>query len=481
MNMHVMPRRILNRRVFVSALLGAQFGFRARGFAQSDSPQPVRVQVQPQVRLGRIPDDFMGLGYEISSVSERGLLAASNRAYVRFVRTLAPAGVIRIGGITSDYASWSPDGPAVSSPSATVVDRRSIVDLGTFLRATNWKLIWGLNLGQGSVEQAADEAVAVASSAGSSLLAFEIGNEPDQFAGNHRPSNYSYADYYAEYSRFKKAIRDKLPNAPFAGPDVFVHEDWVEQFAAVESADLRLLTCHYYPEGPPQNPASTIENLLKPDTVLAGLLGGLGSVSHSARLPYRICETNSCFGGGKPGVSDTMAASLWGLDFLFTLAQSNAAGVNLETGINQLGFFSWYSPIAVDSAQLYRAQPLYYGMLAFNLAGHGDRLGLSLDNGGINLTSYAVHSENVGTWLTLVNKEAVRDAHVRAACPGISSAHVLRLTAPSLSSKDGVTLGGSPVIAGRWRPRVAEPVRVVGGELEIDVPVGSAALIRMAS
>jgi hypothetical protein len=207
----------------------------------------------------------------------------------------------------------------------------------------------------------------------------------------------------------------------------------------------------------------------------------MGSVSHSARLPYRICETNSCFGGGKPGVSDTMAASLWGLDFLFTLAQSNAAGVNLETGINQLGFFSWYSPIAVDSAQLYRAQPLYYGMLAFNLAGHGDRLGLSLDNGGINLTSYAVHSENVGTWLTLVNKEAVRDAHVRAACPGISSAHVLRLTAPSLSSKDGVTLGGSPVIAGRWRPRVAEPVRVVGGELEIDVPAGSAALIRMAS
>jgi hypothetical protein len=462
----------VNRRVFISGLLGASVAT-AQGAA-------VRVQIQPQSRLGRIPSDFMGLGYEISSVAERGLLAASNRPYVQFVRTLAPAGVVRIGGNTSDYATWLADGPAVSSPKATVVDRRGLQDLGTFLRATGWRLIWGFNLGRGTVDQAVDEAMAVIAAVGDSLLAFEIGNEPDLFPGVHRPGNYSYADYYAEYRRFKQAIRNKLPNAPFAGPDVIVHADWLEQFAATESADIKVLTHHYYAEGPPENPLSTIDNLLKPNPILPGLLGRLDAASRAARVPYRICETNSCFGGGKPGVSDTMAASLWGLDFLFTLAQFNAGGVNMETGVNHLGFLSYYSPIGVDSAQAFRATPLYYGMLAFRLASQGERVQVALDAAGLNITAYAVRSDRDEIWLTLVNKEATRDAPVRAACPGIGKASVLRLTAPSLSSKDGVLLAASEVdSSGKWASGRSEPIRVTGGEMEILVPAASAALVQL--
>jgi Glycosyl hydrolase family 79, N-terminal domain len=474
-----------NRRAFISGLLSVPFAaLPIRSLAQDKPGYAVRVQVQPQARLGRIATDFMGLGYEVSSVSERGLLSGSNQAYVQFVRTLGPRGVIRIGGNTSDYHSWSPDGPAVSSPMGTVVDRRALADLGTFLRATGWRLIWGLNLGQsagrGTMDQVVDEAVAVAATMGGSLLAFEIGNEPDLFPGNHRPGSYSYADYYAEYSRFKKAIRNRLPNAPFAGPDVFVETGWLEKFAATEAADIQMLTQHYYAEGPPENPASTIENLLKPNEVLTGTFGRLESASRSAGVRYRICETNSCFGGGKPGVSDTMAASLWGLDFLFTLAQFNAAGVNLETGVNQLGFVSWYSPVIVDSAQVYRARPLYYGMLAFQVASHGDRVKLTIDTGGLNMTAYAVRADNSDIWLTLVNKEVTREAHVRATCPGIAAADALRLTAPSLSSKDGLLLGGSPVSsAGKWAAGPSERVQVVGSELEVGVPAGSAAMLRL--
>jgi len=476
----------LNRRAFLSGLLAVpSFAQDRQALGARPSGNAVRVQIEPQSRLGRIPADFMGLGYEVSSVSERGLLTGSNQAYVQFVRTLAPAGVIRIGGNTSDYASWSPEGPAVSSPKATVVDRRGVADLGTFLRATGWRLVWGLDLGgltsgRSTVEQAVDEAVAVASSVGDRLLAFEIGNEPDLFAGVHRPANYSYVDYYAEYARFKKAIRDRLPNAPFAGPDVIIHADWLDQFAATEAADLQLLTYHYYAEGPPENPASTIENLLKPSEILPGLLGRLEATYRSSRLPYRICETNSCFGGGKPGVSDAMAAALWGLDFMFTLAQFNAAGVNMETGINHLGFSSWYSPIGVDANHGYRATPLYYGMLAFSLASRGERVKLTLDTGGLNVTAYALLSDSGDVWLTLVNKEADRHAHVRATCPGIARAGTLRLTAPSLSSKDGVLLGGSPVSsAGKWAAGAPEALRVISGELEIAVPAGGAAIVQM--
>jgi hypothetical protein len=457
----------LNRRAWLSGLL-----LGVRGLAQDNA---VRVQIQPHSRLGRIAADFLGLGYEVSSVSERGLLTGSNRPYVELVRALSPAGVIRIGGNTSDYAAWSPNGPAVSSPKATVVDRRGIRDLATFLRATGWRLIWGFNLGRGSVDDAVDEAAAVAASVGDSLVAFEIGNEPDLFPGVHRPANYSYADYYAEYRRFKKAILDKLPNAPFAGPDVIIHADWLEQFAASEGADLKLLTYHYYAEGPPDNPTSTIETLLKPNAILPGLLGRLEADSHTSGVPYRICETNSCFGGGKPGVSDTMASALWGLDFLFTLAQFNAAGVNIQTGVNHLGFLSYYTPISPDGAR-----PLYYGILAFSLASRGDRIQLTLDNAGLNITAYAVQSERGEIWLTLVNKEATRDAHVSVGCRGIMKASTLRLTGPSLASKDGVLLGGSAVTkAGRWNRGRWEEIRVAGSEMEIGVPAASAALVRM--
>ncbi|MBV9769437.1 MAG: hypothetical protein JOZ32_07690 [Bryobacterales bacterium] len=473
----------LNRRSLLRLALGSLAGPVA-SLPLRGQPQAVRIQVQPQSRLGRIPADFMGLGYEISSVSERGLLSGSNRAYVQFVRTLAPAGVIRIGGNTSDFASWTPAGPPVSSPKATVVDRRGIADLGTFLHATGWRLIWGFDLGQNAgqtgVDQAVDQAMAVSASAGDHLLAFEIGNEPDLFPGVHRPANYSYADYYAEYSRFKKAIREKLPNAPFAGPDVIVHADWLERFAGAEARDIKLLTHHFYAQGPPQNPAATIENLLKPNEILMGLLGRLESASRSTHVPYRVCEANSCFGGGKPGVSDTMAATLWGLDFLFTLARFNAAGVNMETGVNHLGFLSSYSPIGVDSSGAYRAQPLYYGMLAFALASRGERVSLNLEPSGLNITAYAVRSDRGDIWLTLINKEATREAHVRASCTGVGEGGAMRLTAPSLSSKDGVLLAGSPVSsAGKWKPRPLEMVKITAGEFELNVPAASAILLQL--
>jgi hypothetical protein len=175
-----------------------------------------------------------------------------------------------------------------------------------------------------------------------------------------------------------------------------------------------------------------------------------------------------------------MAAALWGLDFMFTLVQFNAAGVNLETGVNHLGFLSYYTPIGIDSGGKFIASPLYYGMLAFGMASRGERVKLTLDAGGLNIKAYAVRSDGGDIWLTLVNKEASRDAQVRAACPGIAAADLLRLTAPSLSSKNGVQLGGSPVTnAGKWAPGPPQPVRVTGGEMELDVPAASAAILRL--
>ena len=263
--------------------------------------------------ISRIPPNFMGLGYETSSVARPGLLSAKNPVYVQLCRTLGSSGTIRVGGNTSDYASYAASSQAFSSPetgTGSIVNEAVLRELGSFLEATGWSLIWGLNLGRGTVEGVVEEANAVRAATGPHLLAFEIGNEPDLFPHRemHRKKGYDYEDYLRDYRRFRDALFKNIPGIPLAGPDVANATSWISRFARDEGHNIKLLTHHYYREG--QNPTSSIEKLLQPDPKLAPMLAELRAVSKSSGVPYRICETNSFSGGGKPGVSDRFASAL---------------------------------------------------------------------------------------------------------------------------------------------------------------------------
>ncbi len=431
-------------------------------------------------RVGAIPADFIGFGYEISSVAIPGLLSTSNRTYVRLVRNLSREGVIRVGGNTSDDASYAPDQQAVSASKGTLINDAMLQQLGSFLQATSWKLIWGLNLGSGEPRQAAAEAKAVAVGASGHLLAFEIGNEPDLFGRGtgHRAKSYGYDGYLNEFRRYKAAIRAELPHAPFAGPDAATETDWVLRFASDEGSDIKLLTHHYYRQC--AGPASTLDKLLNRDPKLAPELEKLRLASSIAHVPYRICEVNSFCGGGKKGVSDSFGAALWVLDYLFQLASAGCGGVNVETGVNQLGFVSWYSPIRLNEAGIYAAAPEYYGLLAFAEASRGTLVGVSCDAAGANLSAYAVLAGDRSLLVTIVNKEATLDTSVNVILP--KNAHqgrVLRLMAPSLQATAGVSFGGSAVSAdGAWKPILAESVMASSGRATIRVPAGSAAVVK---
>lgn len=67
-------------------------------------------------------------------------------------------------------------------------------------------------------------------------------------------------------------------------------------------------------------------------------------------------------------MSDTFIGALWTLKVMLLLAQYGCAGVNMETGVNQLGFISSYSPIQDDTKGVNSAGVPYYGMLAFATA-----------------------------------------------------------------------------------------------------------------
>ena len=478
-------RKFLGQATSVVAAAIAQASFPARLPAVSSGPE-VRVTVDPAQTQAVIPPDFIGLGYEISSVARPGLLGAQNAVYVQLVRTLGTNGVIRVGGNTSDYSSYIETGQPLSSPeekAGSVVNPAVLRELGSFLDATRWKLIWGLNLGNGTLENAIQEAEAVTAATEKQLLGFEIGNEPDLFPhrGGHRQPGYGYDDYLREYRTWRDALRKAIPDITFAGPDVAGATDWVTKFGSDEGKDIKLLTHHYYREG--ENPTSTIEKLLHTDPKLAPILATLRAASKSSGLPYRICETNSFSGGGKPGVSDTLAAALWVLDFMFTLASAGCAGVNMETGVNQRGFISSYSPIGDDEQAHYWAAPEYYGMLAFAQSGAGRMIGSSIDAGDRNVKAYATQPARDRLVLTLINKEQSYDAGIAIAA-GTSGAFrrgsLVRLLGPALESKSGVTLGGAGVSsAGLWRPAQIEEISRTRGQWQVRVPAASAAIVTL--
>lgn len=468
----------MNRRKFLAGSACAIGALACYGVSGEIAPASLHIRLDPERALGRIPTDFTGLGYEISSVAIPGLLSPANHRYIEMVRTLGRNGVIRIGGNTSDYSSFLANGKAVSSPKATVINTESLRDLGGFLDATGWKLIWGLNLGSGTEQQAVQEAEAVSAAAGSRLLAFEIGNEPDLYVHEgHRRAGYSYDEYLGEYRRYKAAIRSRLPNAPFAGPDVALATDWAVRFAKDEGHDLKLLTHHYY-RGGASNPNSSLQELLAPDPRLIKMLEAMSAASHDAGIPYRIVETNSFSGGGKRGVSDTLGAALWTLDYMLTIATQGGAGLNIETGMNQLGFVSPYSPIMDDERGHYTAAPDYYGMLAFTQFAGGERLAVDYDTQGLNTTVSAARRDSEVS-VAIINKGS-RAAHAKI-LPGqkFERATALRLTGPSIESTTGVALGGSAVdAAGRWRAAKFEPLAYKSG-YGLDVSAGSAAIVTL--
>jgi hypothetical protein len=81
----------------------------------------------------------------------------------------------------------------------------------------------------------------------------------------------------------------------------------------------------------------------------------------------------------------------------------------------------------------------------------------------------------------MVNKDFTRDATVETTLPaGFSSAWAFRLSAPSVESRDHVTLAGAEVSAGgTWSPGPPEKVIAQNQTARLLVPHASAVLLQL--
>ena len=441
--------------------------------------------------LARMPATFTGLSYESAQLTRPEFFSAANTDCIALVRTLGSQGVLRIGGNTSAFTAWDKDGAASAAASGGAagygpdkgskaakqvpgmyrITPRAIDNLRAFLDKTGWQLLYGLNLRHGTPEAAAEEAAYVAQVCGAKLLALQFGNEPDLF--NHdesgkdaKSTRWSYDEFLAKWKAMYAVVHARVPGVQIAGPDSAFDKAYAGRFAADTRGQVGLLTTHYYAEGPPTDPKMTIDLLLHPGERLTEEVYTALAAAKAAGLPFRMSEGNSCYGGGKPGVSDTFASALWAGDFMLDLGQRGATGVNLHGGGEGV-----YTPIATGEDGRSSARPVFYGMwLAGQFAGSTlVRTELKpspdLNLKTANVTAYAATGAG-GTLVAVFNKGG---EPVELALAGMRGGELFALTAPSMESTSGVVLGAGSA----WKLEPTERLR----EGQTQVAAGNAVLV----
>jgi len=478
---------MLTRRRFLATAAATMAA--ARLHAQGQSKVRVALAIPREATGPHMPLDFVGLSYEVQQLVDPTFFSADNSGLIRELKALSPTGVLRLGGNTSEFGYWkpTPDSPepehpqvreVVGEPKAQyyAVTPEAVKNLAGFLQATGWNCIYGIGMGTNTPARAAAEAGFVAKTLGDRLQYFQIGNEADLFDRHLRdPKAWSAKTYLEEWLTLARAIAGRVPTTKFGMPDVASNASWLteiaDQWPSVQNQPrVTTLTHHYYFGGPATNPEVNIPNLLKPATMQkvqnTANIARAAASKMGARV--RMTEGNTCYRGGKPGVSDVFAAALWSADYSLLLASNDYLGVNLHGGTgksvaNSVGGslpgdqllqaqgatpeqiathpHPFYTPIATFGSD-YSLEPVAYGMKFAGSFSGGTLLktefSTKLQAAGVNATAYAAKLAGGKTSVIILNKDAAADLEVELNFGGGMSGAVETesLHAPALDSRE---------------------------------------------
>lgn len=489
-----MQRRIIALTPLFIILLLSQQSWVARASA-SEAMNTLHVVVDPSRTGAEIQEYFIGLSYEKEILTQPRVFAPENEVLQKLFANLGH-GNLRIGAASVEKTGWTRQHRTPSTGDKTVtaddVDR-----FYAFIKLTGWNVVHAVNWRNSSPTVAADEAAYAASVGGNSIVAFEIGNEPD--LAFVRGENNTVEDYIKEFRAFSAAIRQRVPGARFVGPGATYWprnddlrfltkgiDEWTVPFADTAGKEILQLTHHIYVVGKPEftepeeNYEATIPALLSSaarDRYI-GTLEKLAKAAERNGIPYRINESNSCYDQGRAGVSDTFASALWGADYLFTLASYGASGVNFHSGNAETNI---YTAIDTQESEKTKPRPLYYALLFFHAAGTGRLIpAKAIGSEDLAVNTYGVLAEDGSIAVAIINREFNKNVMVQLDVTRyFNTGRVLRLEAPSLSSTNDVRFGGASVGQdGTWMPTSKEVISREGRVFAIRVPAASAAVVR---
>jgi hypothetical protein len=477
---------ISRRRFLASAAISLAA---IRLHAQQGTGAHIILKIPSEATGPHMPADFVGLSYEVAQLADPSFFSASNIGLIRQFKALAAQGVLRLGGNTSEFAWWKPKPgyPEPAHPQTRVVEgepkpqyyavtSEAVLNLAGFLKETGWTCLYGIGMGTNTPERAADEAAFVAKTLGASLQYFQIGNEADLFGRHLRdPKTWSAKTYLEEWLTLARAVTARVPEAKFGMPDVAASVAWLTEiadlWASIENPpQVTTLTHHYYFGGPATNPEVNIANLLKP-AAMAKVQKTADTANHAANkmgVRVRMTEGNTCYRGGKPGVSDVFAAALWAADYSLLLASNNYSGINLHGGTgksvaNSVGGFlpgdillkekgespeqiathphPFYTPIATFGSE-YMMEPVAYGLkFAGALSGatffQGDFTS-QLQATGVDATAYPAKLASGHVAIMILNKDLEQDIEVHLDFGTVKTGEVETETlhAPALDNRE---------------------------------------------
>jgi hypothetical protein len=462
-----------------------------------------------------VPRSFAGFSIEYPSTAAYfGAPGQPNAAFIQLLRTLGANGVgsptIRLGGNSGDASWWNPDGRADPPGIETDLTPAWLSTLPPLSEQAGARFVLGGNFAIADPANAvAFVQAAVAALPPGAIEAYEVGNEADLYdraatfhVGNltlirpqRRPVGYGVPQYLAELDRYVAALAAaRTQNWPALAVGGFARHAWQVQAPAV-LAHIGTAARFFQSHGYPLNRCRT--SRVPGDRWRKALLGPTGTlpVARAGRLvrsvrprgvSVRVSEINSATCGGAQGVSDSFASALWGADVLFGMAEAGVVGVNFHTWSG-----AWYSPVTFApgaSGTVATAHPLLYGMLLF------DR---TVPNGARLLRVTQRRADTVKIWPTrdakstvrvaVINKDPRRTKVVSLKLPrGLGRGMLMRLLAPKLSSRSGVTFGGQSFERGAFDGHlrgVARRTRVVphGRVYKVRLPAASAALLTVRS
>ncbi len=212
------------------------------------------------------------------------------------------------------------------------------------------------------------------------LETWEYGNEPDLYIGKWRPTNWTEAEYVAEWLNGTAQIRSRIQEAcpELASPEFFnfLAPSLSSPGSKLRPAEifddglnsdhkLKQISLHNYITGA-TSPGVTLQNsLLNHSSTVASLnkhvatAANLSSIPDLAGVPYILGEHNSLYGGGRAGLSDVFGSALWVLDFV---SYGASTGVIKRMHFHQstTAPYAAWTPTGVNAS----THPSYYGKLA---------------------------------------------------------------------------------------------------------------------
>jgi hypothetical protein len=319
-------------------------------------------------------------------------------------------------------------GNSVDSPNIPLPSEKDIHTFFQFARKAGITVVYSLRLQEGDPKYARKVARIINDNYKDLVESISIGNEPYYYEDN--------AVYLEKWAAVHDAILEVYPDAVFNGPDTNPN---VERMKAIISgfndAEGRLvqITQHSYPFGcsyknpsepvyiklVPNDRDSSREKMLDPSAyeIYQEVLNQISEAIKGTELSFRLSETNSYWYSGLREVSNSFAAALWGLDYLYWWTSHGAAGLDFHTGDitggvrRQPAFYAAF----VTSDEGYAAMPIAYGMKLFAMGSNGKIIPVDISTpGNQNIVAYSTVGNAGNVFLTIINKEykVIRDQEV---------------------------------------------------------------------